>query len=116
MIQKILNLFKAISTTSSITARELHNKLQEKKSSDEIILDVRTKEEFLGGHISNAIHIDVRSRDFGQKIQELDKSKTYFVYCRSGMRSLMACKAMSKAGFEKPVNVKGGFLSWMNIK
>ena len=116
MIQKILNLFKTTNTAASISAEELHSKLQKKQSSDEVILDVRTSEEFLGGHIPNAIHIDVRSRDFGQKIQELDKSKTYFVYCRSGMRSLMACKAMTKAGFEQPVNVRGGFLSWMNIK
>ena len=77
-----------------------------------IILDVRTPAEFKQSAIDGAINIDSMGSDFAKKIEELDKSKTYFVYCRSGNRSGSACKLMGNAGFENLYNLSGGLMKW----
>ena len=75
-----------------------------------IILDVRTPPEFKQSAIDGAINIDCMGSNFIKKIEELDKSKTYFVYCRSGNRSGSACKLMGNAGFENVYNLSGGLM------
>ena len=78
-----------------------------------VVLDVRTEDEFDQGIIPNAINIDIyKGQGFIYKLEELDKSKTYYVYCRSGARSGHACKIMNELGFEKAYNLVGGILAW----
>lgn len=78
-----------------------------------VILDVRTEDEFNEGFIANAINIDIhRGQDFVNEIETLDKSKNYYVYCRSGMRSAKACEIMNQLGFENAYNLIGGITEW----
>lgn len=78
-----------------------------------VILDVRTDAEVAEGIIPNAIHIDIYKGDaFIDAIDALDKSKNYYVYCRSGNRSGQACKIMEELGFENAYNLEGGILEW----
>lgn len=78
-----------------------------------IILDVRTEQEFESGYIKGALNLDIRGgADFIASVEELDKSKTYFVYCRSGARSGQACQLMGQMGFEHVYNLEGGVLAW----
>ena len=78
-----------------------------------VILDVRTPEEFERGIIPNAINIDIyKGQGFIYLIEELDKSKNYYVYCRSGARSGQACSIMNQLGFENAFNLLGGILEW----
>ena len=74
-----------------------------------VILDVRTPGEVAGGMIDNAVHLDYRSPDFKQRVAELDKDKTYLVYCASGGRSGRTCELMESAGFEGLYNLEGGY-------
>lgn len=67
----------------------------------EAIIDVRTVEEFNEGHLQGAINIPVESPDFETKIQELEKTAHYYVYCRSGRRSEIAHQKMTELGFTK---------------
>jgi rhodanese-related sulfurtransferase len=46
------------------------------------------------------------------KIEELDKSNDYYLYCRSGARSSQAGQIMNQLGFENTFNLKGGFKKW----
>lgn len=81
--------------------------------SNTVILDVRTPGEFAAGHIENAILIDINSRDFKAKINQLDREKTYLVYCRTGRRSSVAGKIMTQEfGFTEVKNLLGGFVSY----
>ncbi|TXJ46538.1 rhodanese-like domain-containing protein [Brachyspira pilosicoli] len=75
-------------------------------STNLIILDVRTREEYLAGNIPNSINIDVLSQDFKSKIDMLDKNKEYLVYCRSGNRSAIASSIMSTNGFLNIYNLQ----------
>jgi rhodanese-related sulfurtransferase len=78
-----------------------------------VVLDVRTQEEVDEGIIPNAIHIDIfKGQGFIYEVEELDKSKTYFIYCKSGGRSGQACSIMNQLGFENAYNLIGGFSNW----
>jgi rhodanese-related sulfurtransferase len=76
-------------------------------ASNGVLLDVRTAGEVAGGKLPNALNIDIMSPSFGQKISQLDKNKTYFIYCRSGNRSGQACAIMHRMGFDVR-NLNGG--------
>lgn len=76
-----------------------------------LLLDVRTEHEFNSGRIPDALNIDVMSHSFYDAIASLDKTKTYFVYCRSGGRSMQACLSMAELGFTV-YNLAGGINSW----
>ena len=74
-------------------------------STNLIMLDVRTAEEYSSGNIPNSVNIDVLSPDFKSKIDLLDKNKEYLVYCRSGNRSAIASSIMATNGFIKIYNL-----------
>lgn len=77
------------------------------------ILDVRTPEEVEEGYIPNASNIDIYlGQDFLTELEKLDKSKNYYVYCRSGNRSRQACAIMNSVGFDNAYNLEGGILEW----
>ncbi len=84
------------------------------KDENAIILDVRTQDECNEGIIPNAlVNLDIyEGQEFIDKLEKLDKSKNYYVYCRSGVRSAKACDAMNNLGFENTFNLLGGFLEW----
>ena len=79
---------------------------------NEIVLDVRTTEEFAKGSIAFARNIDNRSPNFETEINKLNKKKVYFIYCLSGGRSGSAASLMKDLGFEHIVALKGGILAW----
>lgn len=88
---KNINLKKAVKTINT--------------STNLILLDVRTAEEYSSGYIPNSINIDVLSSDFKSKIGLLDKNKEYLIYCRSGNRSTIASSIMATNGFIKIYNL-----------
>jgi rhodanese-related sulfurtransferase len=45
-------------------------------------------------------------------LEELDKSKNYYVYCKAGGRSAQACSIMSQMGFANTYNLEGGMMHW----
>ncbi|TYB75730.1 rhodanese-like domain-containing protein [Bizionia myxarmorum] len=86
---------------------------QLEQDSQAIILDVRTDEEVSEGMIPNAIQMDIYDAPaFMSSIQELDKTKAYYVYCRSGARSAQACSIMNQLGIANTYNLEGGFTDW----
>ena len=80
-----------------------------------IIIDVRTPNEFEFGHIPAAINLDYLSEDFLDKIEQLAKNKDYFIYCRSGRRSIRVCTWMKNGGFDnhRVYNLNEGFGEWV---
>lgn len=70
----------------------------------DIIIDVRSYDEFMKEHAKNSYNISVLESDFEQRILNLDKSKKYFLYCRTGKRSEKAKLIMKKNGFNHVYN------------
>ncbi len=79
---------------------------------DVIALDVRTPEEISEGKIQGALEIDYKAAGFKEKINKLDKSKAYLIYCRSGGRSARSAKLMKKLNFKQTYDLDGGYTAW----
>jgi len=96
--------------------KKLNNKTWEKAQKEDqnsVILDVRTPEEYEEKHIPHSKLINVQeSQHFVEEVEKLDKSKSYYVYCRSGGRSAMACNIMEQMGFSDVANLEGGITDW----
>lgn len=86
-----------------------------KSDSKSVILDVRRPAEFSEGHLAGAINLDwLDEENFMKGLESLDKSRTYYIYCRSGRRSAAAAEKMKEAGF-RVIDMKGGILEWENL-
>ena len=96
---------------ADLTQVEWQTKLE--KDTDAVVLDVRTSDEIAEGKIPNAIQVDIyQGQEFMNKLNELDKDKHYYVYCKSGGRSAQACAIMKQLGFKRTYNLLGGITSW----
>lgn len=80
-----------------------------------IVVDVRTENEYLNQRIPTAIHIDYFGDNFWDEIEKLDNTRSIFIYCRSGRRSIRACTLMRNGGFDndKVFNLDGGMIAWV---
>ena len=86
---------------------------QLKADENAVLLDVRTEEECKDGIIENATIIDIHQGPaFVNAIEQLDKTKNYYVYCRSGARSAKACELLNEIGIDNAYNLTGGMLAW----
>ena len=87
-------------------------RLMEEKGSDITILDIRPKEEFELEHLPGAINLDYDGHKFEEKVDKLDKTKDYLIYCKSGVRGGYFMSKMRDTGFHRAYNILGGFVGW----
>jgi len=93
-----------------ISAKQAYENIS--NDSSIIVLDVRTKAEFVGdGHIKKAINISVDMLE--QKVQNTlkDKNATIYVVCYSGSRSALAISILKGLGYTNLFDL-GGMMSW----
>ena len=77
------------------------------------LFDVRTANEFNGGHIKNAKNIDLFNQShFIKEFNKLNKEEQIYLYCRSGNRSQKAAKKLERLGFKNIFDLKGGYINW----
>ncbi len=81
-----------------------------------MILDIRTDEEFLEGHIKRAKHIDFFKDDFKTRLEKLDRKKAYLVHCASGGRSGRSMTLFKELGFESIYHMDDGYKGWVREK
>ena len=71
------------------------------------ILDVRKKSEYLSEHI---VDVENTPLDFiNDAMTQIDKDKTYYVHCAGGYRSMIFTSILRARGFDKLIDVKGGY-------
>ena len=87
--------------------------LQNEGNPDFAVLDVRTQREFAEGHLEGAVLVDYLSPGFREEMADLDREKTYLVYCRTGNRSARALEIMSELGFRRYYHLEGGIKRWV---
>ena len=73
-------------------------------------VDVRTPEEYAGGHAVRAINIPLN--DLPAKLDRLEKNEPVYVICQSGRRSKEASEILNRNGFKWVFNVTGGTDEW----
>ena len=77
------------------------------------LFDVRTPEEYIMGHIEGAINVDFKNDEvFDSFFNDLNKSDTIYLYCRSGNRSKKSADKLISLGFQKIYDLDGGFIEW----
>lgn len=76
------------------------------------LIDVRTPEEYVAGHLEGSKNFDYYAADFDKKLATLDKTKPVLVYCAVGGRSGSAAGQMKQLGFKNVVDLTGGYRSW----
>lgn len=95
---------KEVDQITSITANELAT-LKSKENVE--VLDVRKESEFLSEHMQDAMNTPL---DFiNDSMAQIDKDKTYYVHCAGGYRSMIFTSILRARGFDKLIDVKGGF-------
>ncbi len=101
------NAGKETDTIESIRVEQLVEKLKENPGLN--ILDVRKESEFLSEHVLTAENMPL---DYiNDHLAELDKTKTYYVHCAGGYRSMIFNSILKARGYDNLIDVQGGFKS-----
>jgi rhodanese-related sulfurtransferase len=99
-------------SAESMTPAKLAEQMQ--AGSAPLILDVRTEQEFLDGHIPGARLIP--HDKLGNYMDSLSdhKDAPVLVYCGTGKRAGKAAQQLEEAGFEQVLTLEGNFPGWNN--
>lgn len=93
-----------VDQAGEITASELADLLD--KNPDLPIIDVRKKSEYDSEHLLGAENLPL---DYlNESMKQLDPSKTYYIHCAAGYRSMIFVSALRARGYRHLVNVAGG--------
>ena len=98
------------SNIKEIDAPQLAEWVQDGKSSNLRVIDVRQMQEIAGGTVPKAEAFPLHLLQ--AKLHELSQDETVVVVCRSGARSAQACMFLLQNGFSKVFNLRGGMMSW----
>jgi queuine tRNA-ribosyltransferase len=75
-----------------------------------VLVDVREQHEWTAGHARGARHIPLG--DLPAKLDELPREAPVYLICATGNRSRNAATFLTKNGFDRPINVRGGTVAW----
>jgi NADPH-dependent 2,4-dienoyl-CoA reductase/sulfur reductase-like enzyme/rhodanese-related sulfurtransferase len=74
------------------------------------LVDVRTPQEFMQGHIPGAINMPID--ELRCRMNELPKNRGIYIYCQIGLRGYLASRILLQSGFDKVYNLSGGYRLW----
>ncbi|HWU37737.1 MAG TPA: rhodanese-like domain-containing protein, partial [Candidatus Acidoferrum sp.] len=80
---------------------------------DTMLLDVREPEEFVAGHVPQAINLPLSQ--IRQRYGELPQERDIWIYCRVGQRAYYATRFLSQHGF-RARNLSGGYTTYKALK
>lgn len=90
-----------------LSAQQLQN-----RSSEVVIIDVRTRDEYDSGHLPGAIHVPWDSVTSNPQRLADYRDKTMVAYCASGGRARAALDALNEAGYEHLGHLAGDIPAW----
>lgn len=80
-------------------------------ASSSLVIDVRETDEYLAGHVPNAISIPLSTLQ--DRVDEFRHEGTVYVICQAGGRSMRACQFLADFDIDNLVNVAGGTSGWI---
>jgi len=97
-----------------VPPREAYQIIKENQDNPEFVLvDLRTRDEVGAGHIAGyGLVLDFHAPDFMERLDAVDRDKTYMVYCQVGDRSASTLDLMADLGFERVYEMEGGITRW----
>jgi len=101
--------FRIFNNVSVSEARYLMNEQNYNKV--DLILDVRTGEEYARSHIKDSVLIPIMI--LAEKMNEIERGQSILVYCNNGNRSKTACEFLTSKGHKYIFNMLGGIEAWI---
>ena len=92
-------------TIEQITVKELSSRLDHVT-----VVDVRSANEWAGGHLPGAMHIPLGY--LAERALEIPRLKPVVLQCQAGARSAIAASVLERLGFANVLNLEGGFSGW----
>ncbi|MEZ8196253.1 rhodanese-like domain-containing protein [Vibrio cortegadensis] len=111
VVAVIMNIVK--STTAAYKEINSAETTQLMNRENGVVVDIRTKDEFKKGHITDAVHIlpsDIKAGNFGSL--ENHKADPIIVVCKTGQTAVESANLMAKAGFENVNLLQNGLAGW----
>ncbi len=106
------NVLSSVATFSDLSPTQFNQAISSGKYK---LIDVRTVDEYNGGHIKNAKLSDFyQTQAFSNFLDSLDKNGKYLVYCRAGNRSRETLQIMQQKGFTTAYDLAGGYNAWVS--
>lgn len=108
----VTNVFAQNKDKYLLSINEFETKLKDNAGIAQLI-DVRTPEEYMRGHLKRAINLNFNDDNFEDIVKaKLDKTRPVFVYCFSGRRSTDAAVFLRDLGYQEVYDMAGGFAKW----
>lgn len=109
-VQDYLNQIKK--GIREVTAEDVKKKINKKE--DFLLVDVREKEETVGGTLPGAMPIVRGFLELKIENAEPNKNRDVVLYCAGGNRSALAAKALQDLGYKNVSSLKGGYSAWQH--
>ncbi|MGL6261239.1 rhodanese-like domain-containing protein [Vibrio sp. WXL103] len=110
-IALIMNIFKsATAAYKEVTAANVTHMMNKEEG---IVVDIRSKDEYKKGHITDSVHIlpsEIKAGNLGSL--ENKKTNPIIVVCKTGQTAADSANELAKAGFEKVYLLKNGLIAW----
>lgn len=100
--------FTVLTRTRTLSPQQYQTTFAQRRT-PHVLLDVRTAEEFAGGHIAGAVNLPVQT--LAQQLPAVPKDRPLVLYCRSGNRTKLAAQILTQAGYTDLYDL-GGILRW----
>src|SRR5213593_1270999 len=78
-----------------------------------VLIDVRDPDEYRDGYIEPATNVSRGFLEFRVGSVVGDSATPIVVYCQTGLRSMLAAKALKDLGYSNVVNLQGGYQKWV---
>ncbi|MGB5693720.1 MAG: rhodanese-like domain-containing protein [Flavobacteriaceae bacterium] len=109
MRNSLLLLMILLLTVHCTQKKSMHiNDFSNENLNKEVLIDVRTPEEYQEGHLDGAININWFDPDFTQQVEALGQKKGIYVYCKKGGRSAKAAAMLDSLGYSA-TDLLGGY-------
>jgi sulfur-carrier protein adenylyltransferase/sulfurtransferase len=83
-----------------------------KSDTPPVVIDVRDPDEYRDGHIEAATNISRGFLEFRVGTAVSDPNTPVVLYCQTGLRSVLAAKALKELGYTTVINLQGGYQKW----
>jgi adenylyltransferase/sulfurtransferase len=102
----------AKSQIAELSSQELKRELDSGKKLT--VVDVRERDEFVQGHLPDAIFIPRGYLELQIEQHQPDRDQPIVLYCAGGVRSALAARNLQEMGYNHVISLIGGFNSWKN--
>ena len=109
--------FIAVEITSELAPWQLSDEISPNDARKEIgsgavVLDVRTHDDFVAGHIEKSLWMPLE--ELPSLMQALPRDRLIITVCNTGLRSIQARYILQEDGFTQVTSLKGGLNAWVD--